>query len=310
MALQQNLSLVSSRLAADIARENVSAARGGHLPSLDLVASRYKNSCGGDYINANGTPYGSTSLDQYQNVIGIQFSVPIYSGGMVSSQVRQAVYQHRAAKERVERVARQTEHDARDAYLGVLSEISHVKALRRALESNATALERHRIGLRGRHAHRGGVLVAAAVDPGADRLRAQPLRLHGERGQAAAGRGHSDGAELEPTERAAQGRAAAKPGPPRTPPSPTPPTAPWARLAASVRLGGEQRLDEIEEPPKAPAMRLDEASAARTHALAQGRIGEEAAPTRRRARRIGHLDGAAPSISSRAISGAFACKGR
>ena len=32
MALQQNLSLVSSRLAADIARENVSSARGGHFP--------------------------------------------------------------------------------------------------------------------------------------------------------------------------------------------------------------------------------------------------------------------------------------
>jgi outer membrane protein len=140
MALQQNLSLVSSRLAADIARENVSSARSGHFPTLDLVASRYKNSSGGDYVNANNTPYGSTSLDQYQNVIGLQFSIPIYSGGLVSSQVRQAVYLHRAAKERVERVARQTEHDARDAYLGVLSEISHVKALRRAVESNATAL--------------------------------------------------------------------------------------------------------------------------------------------------------------------------
>src|SRR5271156_509733 len=141
MALQQNLSLVSSRLAADIARENVSSARGGHFPSLDLVASRYKLSSDGDYINANNTPYGTTSLDQYQNTIGIQFSIPIYSGGMVSSQVRQAVYQHRAAKERVERVARQTEHDARDAYLGVLSEISHVRALRRALESNSIALK-------------------------------------------------------------------------------------------------------------------------------------------------------------------------
>jgi outer membrane protein len=140
MALQQNLTLVSSRLAADIARENVSAARGGHFPSIDLVASRYKNTSGGDFINANGTPYGSTSLDQYQNVVGIQFSIPIYTGGMVSSQVRQAVYLHRAAKERVERVARQTEHDARDAYLGVLSEISHVQALRRAVESNSTAL--------------------------------------------------------------------------------------------------------------------------------------------------------------------------
>jgi outer membrane protein len=140
MALQQNLSLVSSRLAADIARENVSASRGGHFPSLDLVASRYKINSDGTSINADGTPYGNSSVDQNQRTIGIQLTFPLYSGGMVSSQVRQAVYQHRAAKERVERVARQTEHDARDSYLGVLSEISRVKALRRAVESNTTAL--------------------------------------------------------------------------------------------------------------------------------------------------------------------------
>jgi outer membrane protein len=140
MALQQNLSLVSSRLAADIARDNVSTARGGHFPSLDLVAGRARVTDDGQSINSDGTPYGNSSLDQYQNSIGLQLTFPLYSGGMVASQVRQAVYQHRAAKERVERVARQTEHDARDAYLGVLSEISRVKALHRALESNQTAL--------------------------------------------------------------------------------------------------------------------------------------------------------------------------
>ncbi len=146
MALQQNLSLVSSRLAADIARENVSAARGGHYPSLDLVGSGYKALSNGDSINSNGTPYGSQTLDQTQKTIGLQLTFPLYSGGLVSSQVRQAVYQHRAAKERVERVARQTEHDARDAYLGVLSEISRVKALRRAVDSNATALNATQAG--------------------------------------------------------------------------------------------------------------------------------------------------------------------
>ncbi|MEA3133423.1 MAG: outer membrane protein, partial [Gammaproteobacteria bacterium] len=140
MALQQNLSLVSSRLAADIARENVSTARGGHFPSLDLVASGYKVNSDGNSVNPDGSPYGNSMLDQNQRTIGIQLTFPLYSGGMVSSQVRQAVYQHRAAKERVERVARQTEHDARDSYLGVLSEISRVKALRRAVESNTTAL--------------------------------------------------------------------------------------------------------------------------------------------------------------------------
>jgi outer membrane protein len=140
MALQQNLALVSSRLAADIARENIGAARGGHFPSLDLVGSRYKLKTNGVDTFTDGTPAGGTTLDQNQRTIGLQLTFPIYAGGMVSSQVRQAVYLHRAAKERVERVARQTEHDARDSYLGVLSEISRVKALRRAVESNATSL--------------------------------------------------------------------------------------------------------------------------------------------------------------------------
>jgi outer membrane protein len=140
MALKQNLSLVSSRLAADIARENVSVARGGHGPSLDLVGSAGKLNTNGTDTFSDGTPAGGTTLDQNQKSIGLQLTFPIYSGGLVSSQVRQAVYQHRAAKERLERVARQTEHDARDAYLGVLSEISRVKALRRAVESNVTAL--------------------------------------------------------------------------------------------------------------------------------------------------------------------------
>jgi outer membrane protein len=140
MALQQNLSVVSSRLAADIARENISVARGGHFPSIDLVASGGKINTNGVDTFCDGSPAGGTQLDNQVRSIGIQFTFPLYSGGMVSSQVRQATYQHRAAKERLERVARQTEHDARDAYLGVLSEISRVKALRRAVQSNAIAL--------------------------------------------------------------------------------------------------------------------------------------------------------------------------
>jgi outer membrane protein len=140
MALQQNLSLVSSRLAADIARENASIARGGHFPTLDLVGSAGKLTTDGVDVFDDGSPAGGTTLSQRQRSIGIQLTIPIYSGGLVSSQVRQAVYQHRAAKEHLERVARQTEHDARDAYLGVLSEISRVKALHRAVESNLVAL--------------------------------------------------------------------------------------------------------------------------------------------------------------------------
>jgi outer membrane protein len=140
MALQQNLTLVSSRLATDIARESISSAEGGHLPTLDLVGSRFKTLTDSDSNYTNGAFAESSALDQNSRYIGLQLSFPIYSGGAVSSQVRKAVYLHRAAKERLERVARETERDTRDAYLGVLSEISQVKALKRALESNAVAL--------------------------------------------------------------------------------------------------------------------------------------------------------------------------
>ena len=140
MAMEQNPALLASRLAADVAQERVSSSYGGHLPSLDLLASRYKVTSDGIYTNADGSPFGSTTLDQYQNRIGIQFSIPIFSGGLVSSQVREAVYQHRAAKDRVERVTRQTQHDVSDAYQGVLSEIARVKALQQSLTSSARAL--------------------------------------------------------------------------------------------------------------------------------------------------------------------------
>ncbi len=163
---------------------------------------------GVDAFNPTARPAGGTTLDQRQRSIGIQLTFPIYSGGMVSSQVRQAVYQHRAAKERLERVARQTEHDARDAYLGVLSEISRVKALHRAVESNRDGAARHRIRLRSGNAHGGGCLaIAAAVGAGADRLCAQPLRLHAERDQAAAGGRHPVRAKLAANQRAAHGCA-------------------------------------------------------------------------------------------------------
>jgi outer membrane protein len=73
--------------------------------------------------------------------IGLQFRLPIYSGGGVSSQVQQNVYLHRAAKENFEKVARQTERETRDAYLGVIAEIARVQALARSEDSNQTALE-------------------------------------------------------------------------------------------------------------------------------------------------------------------------
>src|SRR5215469_15029827 len=140
ISLEQNLTLISSRLQADIARENVRVAQGGHMPTLDLVAGRSWNYTSSDQ-NFDGTPFSNVDSKVNDRQIGLQFTLPIYSGGFTQSKVRQAEYQWIAAKEGVVQSSRATERQARDAYLGVISGIAHVQALKQALESNQTALK-------------------------------------------------------------------------------------------------------------------------------------------------------------------------
>ncbi len=139
LSLNQNIALASSRLAADIARDNVRSAFGGHLPALDFVASRSNFDSDGDRTVRNVTSDVGTEQDQTQ--YSLQLSVPLFSGGATQSRVRESEYRWQAARERLERTSRQTERQARDAYLGVLSGISRVQALRQALESTRTALK-------------------------------------------------------------------------------------------------------------------------------------------------------------------------
>ena len=139
VSLDQNLSLVSSRLAADVARANVQVQFGGHLPTIALTGSRTHTTT--DETENVGGPSLSLPSTITDKQVGIQISVPIFSGGGTQSRVRQSQYLWIAAKEQVVQTTRATERLARDAYLGVISGIARVQALRQALESNRTALK-------------------------------------------------------------------------------------------------------------------------------------------------------------------------
>jgi outer membrane protein len=147
-SLQQNLTLIASRLAADVARDNVRIAFSGHLPILSLVASRSFSSTSTDESivgigTFNGLPAWSNDRQ-----IGLQVTVPIFSGGGTEARVHQAQYQWIAAKDAVEQASRSTVQQARDAYLGVISGIAHVQALQQALTSSQTAYRATEAGYR------------------------------------------------------------------------------------------------------------------------------------------------------------------
>lgn len=143
-ALHQNFLVLSSELGAEIAKDDFRIAKTRHYPTIDLVVSHTETDITGQGTATNPvTGLSSTSpigTDSTADSIQIQFAVPILSGGTVSAQRREAMYRHRAAQERFEGTARQTEREARDAYLGVIAEISRVKALRQARKSSETAL--------------------------------------------------------------------------------------------------------------------------------------------------------------------------
>jgi len=146
LALSQNLILVSSRIDEQLARDEISFRRNGHYPTIDLVASSGNNKTDSTTIIQGVAVPQIADSDRSSDSIGIQFSIPIFAGGGTNSRVREAVYLHRASRENLQRVSRETERQTRDSYLGVLAEISRVRALDKAVESNETALEATQAG--------------------------------------------------------------------------------------------------------------------------------------------------------------------
>ena len=142
-AMQQNLALVSSRLAEQVALEDIDVAKGSRLPTLSLSAG-YSNARNDSDIevfdNIAGNSLRQTNTQPEGRNWSLDLQFPIYTGGLNRSRVQQSVYTHRVASETLERISRQTERQTRDAYLAVISNVSRVRALRQAVESNRTSL--------------------------------------------------------------------------------------------------------------------------------------------------------------------------
>ena len=145
LAMSQNLAIVSSRLEEHVARDEIAFRRTGHYPTIELVAGRSGTDSEGE-TSVNNGPFNPDNRDNIGNQISLEVTLPIFAGGRVNSRVREAVYLHRASQEQLQRVVRETERQTRDAYLGVLAEISRVKALKQAVESSRTALEATQAG--------------------------------------------------------------------------------------------------------------------------------------------------------------------
>jgi outer membrane protein len=141
-ARQHNMQILMADAAAQLADKEVSRTLGGHLPTIDLVANYTFNSAqGGVY---NGTGYGPA--DTTSKVVGVQLNMPLFQGGATQSKYREAEAGRDKAKQDLENSRRTVAVQTRQAYLGVVSGISQVKALQQALKSSESLLEASKLG--------------------------------------------------------------------------------------------------------------------------------------------------------------------
>jgi outer membrane protein len=155
-AMNQNASLIASRLAADIAHDGLLTAYGGNIPTVNVGVARNWALNHGAPVSDSSAAAGEAAAnlpfplgyntDTRDLVWGVSISVPLFSGGIVSSKIRQARYTWDAAKAGLDYTSRQTEEQTRDAYQGVISQIAAVRALKQAVESNQVSLQANEAG--------------------------------------------------------------------------------------------------------------------------------------------------------------------
>ncbi|HET9679504.1 MAG TPA: TolC family outer membrane protein, partial [Gammaproteobacteria bacterium] len=138
LAMEQNLNLIAARFALKNAYANVDIAQAGHYPTLGFNANYNDNTNDLDVV-VNGVPYPETTSTSTS--LSLQLTVPIFSGGSTSSQVDEAAALAMAQHAQLKLTTRETKQLARTAYLGVVSNLSRVKALKQAVKSAETALE-------------------------------------------------------------------------------------------------------------------------------------------------------------------------
>ncbi|MBL1264092.1 TolC family outer membrane protein [Candidatus Methylomicrobium oryzae] len=131
-----NFEVIAAYNEAESARKSIEIQRSGHLPQLDIVGAY-----GVSDVNSSFGFRGDT-----QN-IGLRLNVPLFEGGMVNSKTRQAQFEFEAAKENLSAVRRSIVRQVKDAYRGVITNISRVEALKTAVISSETSLEASEAGL-------------------------------------------------------------------------------------------------------------------------------------------------------------------
>ena len=139
-ALDKNPLLRMQRANAQAAHEQARKFSAAAATTLDLVAQ-----AGQQRLNGNGD-FGAASNNTRQQMIGVQLSIPIYTGGYRSARQEEALRLEDKALAEVERTRQQISQQTQAAWLGLRTGSARILALAESLKATRPRLDATRLG--------------------------------------------------------------------------------------------------------------------------------------------------------------------
>lgn len=129
-AVQNSRQVLAAKHAVAVAEKSIEIEKAARQPTLDLFARQTGNSA-----------HGETQFDKdtFTGSVGVQFNMPLYRGGNISSKVREARHNLHQAQQQLEAQKRSVTQQSRAAYTTIISGLSQVKAYQQLLNSNQVA---------------------------------------------------------------------------------------------------------------------------------------------------------------------------
>lgn len=125
-ALENNPEVQAQVFAIEAARQEVNKARSGHTPRVDFIAS---------YTKSNADTLNTYNQESTQRAIGVQVNVPLYAGGSVSAQSRQAVAGLEKSRADLQAKKDKVILELKKDYASLVSSAPRIRALEKAVES-------------------------------------------------------------------------------------------------------------------------------------------------------------------------------
>lgn len=141
LAQESNPGVVAADFSAKSARYQARQGLSAQLPTVDLVG-QWSDTEDAFFDGQNQPVAFQTETTR----VGIEVKLPLFQGGALNSQRKQAAFRHEAAKERYQLTHRDVGQQARSQYRVVEADVLRVKARRQAIRSARSALEATRSG--------------------------------------------------------------------------------------------------------------------------------------------------------------------